>query len=278
VCRAARRQVTVALCGDGGDEVFGGYDRYRAMSLGETMGPARFTAVRLAAWLARPWVGQGERSLPRRLIRFSQGLTLPPALQYLKYRALFDPGDLSRLATEEFLATTGEDAAAEWFCELYENQDAPDELTRAQRHDLETYLPDDLLVKADIASMASSLELRAPMLDHDLVGVGLSLPAEMKFDGRIGKAALREAFSDLLPAELLRQRKRGFGVPLGRWLRVELRETLLETLTDPDFLAKRIVRPEAVVGLMNDHFSGRADHSHRLWALLMLGRWLARQS
>jgi asparagine synthase (glutamine-hydrolysing) len=146
----------------------------------------------------------------------------------------------------------------------------------AQRHDLMTYLPDDLLVKTDMASMASSLEVRAPMLRHDLVELGLWLPVGMKIAAGRGKAVLREAFADLVPADLLRRRKQGFAAPLDRWLRTELLETMKETLFESAFAARGIVRPEAMAGLINDHLSGKGDHRHRLWALLVLARWMSR--
>ncbi|HOF18381.1 MAG TPA: asparagine synthase-related protein, partial [Phycisphaerae bacterium] len=146
---------------------------------------------------------------------------------------------------------------------------------RAQRHDMLTYLPDDLLVKTDVASMASSLELRAPFLDHRVAALGLGLPIGLKISGRRGKAALRLAFADLLPPETFRRPKRGFGVPLGRWLREELRPVMEETLLDRAFLECGIFRPEAIVGLINDHLARRGDHRHRLWALMLLARWLA---
>ena len=277
ICRAAREHVKVALVGDGGDEVFGGYDRYRAVHLGATMSPAKYMAVKLGAWMVGPWAPHEERSRLRRLIRFADGLPLPPAMQYFSYRAMFDAADLDRLFRSEFAAERNLDETAEWFCELYEREDLPDEVARAQLHDMLTYLPDDLLVKADIASMAASLELRAPMLDHSLVSTGLSLPLEMKVSHGRGKAILREAFGDLLPAEVFTRPKRGFGVPLGEWLRDELRETLVETLTDRSLLDRGIFEASALAGLVNDHLSGRDDHRHRLWALLVLGRWLGMQ-
>ena len=275
ICRAAREHITVALTGDAGDEVFGGYDRYRALHLAETMSPGRYLAVRLAAVLARPFAPAGERSRLRRLVRFADALPYPSSNQYLMYRSLFAPQDLPRLFTEEFAEEVDLTEPARWFLDLYEDGEFDREVQYAQRHDLLTYLPDDLLVKADIASMAASLELRCPMLDHELVPLGLSLPAEMKVAGGRGKAILREAFEDLLPREVLRGPKRGFGVPLGRWLREDLADMLRETLMDRGFLDRRIVRAEAMAGLLNDHLSGRDDHRHRLWALLILARWLA---
>jgi asparagine synthase (glutamine-hydrolysing) len=284
ICQAARQQVKVALVGDGGDETFGGYERYRALNLAATMGPLKFAALRLAAGLARPWAPHNERNRLRRMIRFADAMSYPFAVQYFIYRRLFGPDDLLRLLSDEMLQQTNSDAPAKWFCDLYEDQNenekAGDEVSAAQRHDLATYLPDDLLVKTDIASMACSLELRAPLLSHQLVELGLSLPLAAKIAGSHGKAILREVFCDLgsgdglLPAEVFRRPKRGFGVPLGRWLREDLQPLVRELLLTPGRAFGRMFRPEALAGLANDHILGRADHSHRLWALLILARWL----
>ncbi len=274
ICKAARQHVTVALVGDGGDEVFGGYERYAAMDLAERLGPLSYGAFRLAGAICG-WVApHAERNRLRRLARFAAILPHPPSLQYFMLRRLFSPPDLPRLLEGEFFEGLDTDTPAKWFCELYEEPDLSAEMAYAQRHDVLTYLPDDLLVKADIASMACSLELRAPMLDHRLVSLGLSLPVGQKLRGRKGKAILRDAFRHDLPAEVLRGPKRGFGVPLRRWLREDLYETLRETLMDPWLHGLGIFRPEALAGLLSDHFSGKGDHSHRLWALLVLGRWL----
>jgi asparagine synthase (glutamine-hydrolysing) len=276
ICREARRHVTVALAGDGGDEVFGGYDRYRAMHLAETMGWAKYLGVRVAAFVGSLVAPHDERSRLRRLVRFAEGLEHPFAVQYFMYRRLFGPRELPRLLTDDFLAEVDAAAPADWFCGLYEDCEAATELERAQRHDLATYLPDDLLVKADIASMAASLELRAPMLDHRVVALGLSLPAAAKVGGGRGKVILREAFADMLPAEVWRRPKRGFAVPLDRWLREDLLDVLKETLLGRSLRERGVFREEALAGLINDQVSGRGDHRHRLWALLVLARWLER--
>lgn len=278
VCQAAREHVTVALVGDGGDEIFGGYDRYRAMHLAETMRPPAFLGVKVAAALASLVAPQEERSRLRRLVRFSKGLSQPPALQYFLYRSLFEQEQLSRLFTPEFAAQVSLTAGRDWFAELYEAEDWPDEVTRAQNHDLLTYLPDDLLVKSDIASMTCSLELRAPFLAHELVPIGLSLPPQMKFRGRLNKYALRQAFGGLLPEGILARRKQGFGIPLGDWLRRELAATVRERLLDRSFLDRGIFQPLAIRGLVNDHLEGRDDHRHRLWSLLILATWLAKHA
>ena len=277
ICRAARQHVTVALAGDGGDEVFAGYDRYRALALADGMTPPRYLATRLAAAAVRPWASHDERSRLRRFLRFADALPHPYAVQYFIYRRLFGPAELRRLLAPPIVEALDLSAPARWFCDLYEAGDAADEVTLAQRHDLLTYLPDDLLVKADIASMAASLELRSPMLDHRLVALGLSLTQEQKINRRAGKAILREAFADLLPPGTPARPKRGFALPLDEWLRGPLADELTETLLDDGLAARGIFRREALAGLINDHLARRGDHRHRLWALLVLARWLARQ-
>lgn len=275
ICQAARQHVTVALTGDGGDEVFAGYDRYRALHLA-SMGSLAYLATTIAAGVLRPFAPHNERSRLRRFIRFADVASHPPAVQYFAYRKLFGPNDLQRLLTPEFLEQVDAEEPARWFCELYERPDVDDEPLRGQYHDLATYLPDDLLVKTDIASMAASLELRAPMLDHDLVAVGLGLPLAGRLGVRGGKKILREAFADMLPPEVLARPKRGFAVPLDEWLKGSLLGTLGETLLDEGLLGRGIFQRDALAGLINDHLSGRGDHRHRLWALLILARWLAR--
>lgn len=280
ICQAARRHVTVALAGDGGDEVFGGYDRYRAIQAAAKVRPAMYLLVRAAAGVARPWASHDERDKLRRFLRFADALSYPIATQYLMYRRLFGPEDLARLLTADFAERADLERPSNWFCELYESgeDDLDGEFGMAQRHDLMTYLPDDLLVKTDIASMAVSLELRSPMLQDKLVDLGLSLPVGMKSARGRGKAVLREAFADMLPAEIMRRPKRGFGVPLDDWLRTDLQGVLRDKLFAPAMASKSPFRPEAIAGLVNDHLTGRGDHRHRLWALLVLARWLEKHS
>jgi asparagine synthase (glutamine-hydrolysing) len=143
-------------------------------------------------------------------------------------------------------------------------------ITGLQLLDIDTYLPGDLLLKADIASMAHSLELRSPFLDHEVVTLGLALPDSLKTSGREGKVALRRAFAGDLPPEVAARGKAGFGVPLGRWFREDLREVADDLLTTN----RGWFRQETVQRLLSDHRSGRADHGHRLWCLLMLELWV----
>ncbi len=275
LCRAASEHVTVALVGDGGDEVFCGYDRYRAMRLGETMTPPRYLLLRIAAMLAKGVAPRNERSRLRRLIRFADSLRHTPPEQYFRLRSLVAPEDLSRLIPAD--ALEGEDAAwvVDEFLAQYDQGEFEDEPAYAQAHDIRSYLPDDLLVKTDIASMASSLELRAPLLDHKLVEMMLASPIEARLSkkARRGKVLLRELFAAELPKSVFSAPKRGFGVPLASWFRGPLQEFLADTITSQAFLDAGLVQPEAVAGMLNDHFSGRADLQHPLFATLSLAIW-----
>lgn len=276
VCAAARQHVTVALTGDGGDEAFAGYDRYRAMDLAQRMRPSMYFLTQAAGWVARWFAPAEQRSRLRRLARFAEGLGQPPAVQYFMYRRLFSPEELLVLFTDDFLAEHEIDVYGplDEFCNLHGRFEQPSEVTNAQLHDIHHYLPGDLLTKADIASMAHSLELRSPFLDHRVMQLGVSLPTELKIRGKRGKAILCDAFADALPAEVFSQPKRGFGVPLAHWLRFDLRDQMADVLTDKRFRERGIFRPEAIAGLVNDHVGGVDDHSHRIWALMVLARWL----
>ncbi len=275
ICEAAGSRTAVALVGGGGDEVFAGYDRYRAVRAAEMMGPMRYLGVRLAAVLLSPWGRRDKGVGLGRFLRFADGLPHPFAVQHFIHRRLFGPRDLERLLTADFASAVDIEAPARWFCDLYEAGDFEDEVTRAQYHDLVTYVPDNLLVKTGLAAGGVPLELRQPMLDRRVVRVGLSLPVELKITRRRGKAILRRAFGDMLPAWVFGRSKHGFGVHLARWLAKELRDVLTETLLDPGLRRRGIFEAGALEGLINDHVSGRGDHSRRLWALLVLARWLA---
>ena len=277
LCQAVRREVTVALVGDGGDEAFAGYDRHRAMWLAEHMSAPKALAIAAGRLLVETFAPHNEKSPLRRFVRFAQSLDAPPALQYMAYRQLLTLAQLDGLITDELAEQIIPTAGRDWFADLYEQGECGSEMQAAQRHDVLTYLPDDLLVKADIASMAHGLELRSPMLDHHVIELGLSLPDELKVDRRRGKRILAAAFGDMLPAEVFTRPKAGFGVPIDTWLRGPLLGTLKDTLLDQSFIDAGWVQRTTLTRMIDDHAAGKADHRHRLWALLCLGRWRAMQ-
>jgi len=257
ISEQARRRVTVALTGDGGDESFAGYERYAAHRLAAVV-PSRAARIGARVLRAAPSARQEPRSPLFRSARLLDVAAAPREERYTRLMEVF-PGELrERLWTVDGLPTTSV---------LLPTVRG---VRGLQLVDIETYLPGDLLPKADIASMAHSLELRAPLLDHRVVELGLALPDSLKTRGLTGKVALRRAFADELPPQVSRRGKTGFGVPLGRWFRADLRELARDTLTSD----RGWFRPSEVSRLLDEHESGRADHGHRLWCLLMLELWV----
>jgi asparagine synthase (glutamine-hydrolysing) len=256
ICEQARTQVTVALTGDGGDESFAGYERYVAHELaGRIPAPAAGAGARALRLL--PAARHEPRSPLFRAARFLDAAATDDAARYRRLMEVF-PLELRRRLWADDAARDVRLAAAE------------PGIAGLQRLDVETYLPGDLLLKADLASMAHSLELRSPLLDHEVVELGLALPRSLKVHGRTGKVALRRAFAADLPPGIADRRKTGFGVPLGRWFREDLRELAHETLA----AERGWFRSAEVKRLLDEHERGRADHGHRLWCLLMLELWV----
>ena len=276
VCEHARRFVTVALVGDGGDEVFGGYERYRAHALA-----ARFDRVPGAGVLSSA-VARGlrlsppgrlePRSAPFRAARFLDTLGLSPAERYGKLMCLFPLEVRQALWTDEAHARIGHLATTGSLLGPPRGAGS----TGLQLLDVETYLPDDLLYKADIASMANSLELRAPLLDYELAELALGLPDHLRLEGSTGKVALRRAFAADLPTEILSRGKAGFGVPVAQWFRGALRDLAGDVLLGATPRSRGQFRPTAVEHLLHEHTAGAADHGARLWALIMLELWQQR--
>ncbi len=274
VAREARKHVKVVLNGDGGDEAFAGYRRYSAALLAEwmttTLGPMAPLAARMAP---APRQRRGPVAFALRLM---EGMALPPRERYIRWSGLFTDADAADLCQPEFLAGVQEqarsvvDARVEQ-CQAWGIRE-PAALMMAA--DATHVLPDDLLVKMDIATMANSLEGRSPFLDHVLVELAVSLPDRLRASAFQTKPLLRELARERLPAPLVKAPKRGFEVPMASWLRHELRGLLQEAILAPDARIRSIVRPEAVKRLAWEHLTERRDHAMRLWALLNLEWWL----
>ncbi|MBU0639160.1 MAG: asparagine synthase (glutamine-hydrolyzing), partial [Planctomycetes bacterium] len=275
VSRWTRQAVTVALTGDAGDECFGGYDRYRAAQMAAGCDWLPRPIRRLAASLATILPHGRAKSLGNRAYRFLSALGQRPSRRYLSWINVFPPQRLRAGYLPEFVERLDFDEPLSWFDGLYESGPGA-EPDRAIHTDFHSYLPYDLLTKVDIASMACSLECRSPFLDHELVEFALSLPLEWRLGARGGKHILKEWASDLLPTDILARGKMGFGVPVGEWFRGDLRDLLEERLFAREALCARIFRPEWLRDMADAHLSGRRNHEHPLWALLMLELWFER--
>jgi asparagine synthase (glutamine-hydrolysing) len=217
-----------------------------------------------------------QKSFRRRLKRFVDALSMSPERRYLQWIGIFDADRRAALFTEDFLNRPdfGEIADADGFLfDAYRACPNRDFVTRTSCADLLTYLPCDILAKVDIASMSVGLECRSPFLDHHVAELAARMPISLKLSGGRGKRILTEVFADLLPESIRRRPKMGFGVPLDHWFRGELKPLLHEILLTPRALGRGYFRPEAVRALVEEHTSGRWDHSYRLWSLLCFEAW-----
>jgi asparagine synthase (glutamine-hydrolysing) len=271
-----RRHVTVALNGDGGDEDFAGYPRYAANALMYRLGWVPGPLARGAAWgLDRLGAGPGPRSLRTRLRRLAHGVSLAPYDRYAMWVAYFTERDRAELYTPELRAGLGGNRTAPSVIRKpWLESDAIAYVDRLLDVDVNANLPGDLLVKMDIATMAHSLEVRSPLLDHRFMEVAARLPAATKLTGRRTKLIFKRAMRPWIPDEILDRRKMGFGVPLADWFRGPLRDLPAEVLLDPHSLERGYFRERAVRDLIHRHLVGTEDTSNKIWALLQLELWM----
>jgi asparagine synthase (glutamine-hydrolysing) len=269
-----RRHVTVALNGDGGDESFAGYSRYRAIQGISRFGLSSPLLERGGRALARR-LGEGRRdnSTRSRVNRLLRTAGMAPADRYLTWMSPFGAERRSALLSDDFRGALGGWSSAGVIRGPWERSTAPSLLDTMLDVDVQTYLPDDLLVKMDIASMAHSLEARSPFLDHEVMEFAASLPAEYKLRGGEKKSVLKSAFRGILPDEVLYRPKMGFGVPLAHWFRNELRDLPADVLLDPSAVERGYFRRSEVERLIDEHRAETADHALRLWVLLQLETW-----
>jgi asparagine synthase (glutamine-hydrolysing) len=271
VSRLTRQHVTVALTGDGGDELFCGYRRFVAAEIGERIPlPLRRLGTRLEGVLP---AARSERSILGRARRFLAGSELPLPDRIARWTPFFhDPAALLRSDVRAQLGAVV-DAPDVWRRALFAQTSGLAPLARIMDQNFRSYLPDDLLVKADRTSMAHGLELRAPFLDTALIEYAASLPPSYLRRWPDTKRVLKHAFRDLLPPAIGRRAKMGFGVPLGAWFRGELRPYLNDYL-GPGARLEQYLDRAAVARFIDEHTRQQADHGHRLWSLLTLEIWL----
>jgi asparagine synthase (glutamine-hydrolysing) len=284
LARETRRRVKVALSGDGGDELFGGYDRYRAMWMGEAfraMPPALRNIAQSKLWEKLP--GTHPKSKIARVKRMLASLHLPAAQRYDAYVRLFDDATVAELFPEE----RGASSAAKWLVHEFERlSEGRDVVETAMALDRVAYLPEDVLTKVDRASMLHALEVRSPFFDPAIVRFAANLTTADLFgaSGSPGafmqsplvspaKLMLQRAFAADLPATVFKRPKMGFALPIGEWLRGDLRPMLRESIAAADSFANGHLHRPTIERLIGEHETDQADHSQRLYALLMLELW-----
>lgn len=275
ISKLAREHVTVVLNGDGGDENFAGYPWhfYHKLSTQFERMPL-FLRQLLAGNRQLLSLLEHHSTSARRLSIFIQSLKLPRAQRYLLYftSSYFTSWEKRNLYTDAFQRDC-KNFSSERLLQILYQTSSSDPVDQALGTDIHSYLPDDLLVKVDIATMMNSLEARSPFLDHELVELVASMPSHLKLHGRQGKFFIRNLAKNRLPDAVTRGKKKGFMVPLGYWLNGELHSYLKDILLNPQAHIHRYIRPEAIRHLILEHSYGKIDHGSRLWSLLMLEHW-----
>jgi asparagine synthase (glutamine-hydrolysing) len=277
VARETRKHVTVALNGDGGDESFAGYERYAAMQLAENYRKVpKFLRQTVNAGVGLIPTSELSRSRLRSGKRFLEAASLPKVDRYLRWVSIFDAAAKSTLYSDAFKSETTSGYAKSLLEPWFVRANGSGFVDASLLADLMTYLPNDLLVKVDIATMAVSLEARSPFLDHHVIEFAASLPEKFKLRGLTTKYLLKKVLRKLLPSENLDRRKMGFGVPIGHWFRGKMQPFLREVVLSEKALNRGLFKPETVRQLIDQHTEGKRDYSHQLWTLLMLELWFQR--
>ena len=275
VSRETRRHVTVALNGDGGDECFAGYERHAAMKLAGAYSslPGNSLIGSVTGALPTP---KSRRNPIGKAQRFVASASLPPIERYLRWMSSFDEDAKLKLYSDSFRDETARYRTQAFFEPWFAKINGGGVVDAALLTDTMTYLPNDLLVKMDIASMSVSLEARSPFLDHVLMEFAASLPEKMKLRRMTTKYLLKKVLKEIVPGENLTRKKMGFGVPIGYWFRGSMKAFLRETLLSEKSLRRGFFQPQRVRTLVDEHIENKVDHSHRLWSLMMLELWFER--
>ena len=268
VSEMARQHVTVVLSGDGGDELFGGYDRYvphpRVAAFDRLAGAAGRAAA-AATWRMLPHGTRGKNFL-RHVARDPRG-------RYVDSVSFYHPDERETLLSPEIKARLGDWDAEAFFAAPFGRLGDLPFPAQMMAFDFETYLPEDCLTKVDRMSMAHSIESRVPLLDHQVVEFAASLPVSMKIESGRRKHLLKQLAFRLVPREMLDRPKQGFGVPIGHWFRGSLRDVFGDILRSPTTRQRGYFNAAFVDRLLEEHLSGKRDHSLRLWQLLVFELW-----
>ncbi len=278
VSKETRKHVTVALNGDGGDESFAGYERYAAVRAAEMYKSIPRSLRRAFVEFPVNSVPTSEikRSRVRDVKRFLAAANEGRTSRYFRWMSTFRAADKSEIYTPAFADSVAGNDASDVLGQWLDNINGNGMLDQTLLADQMTYLPNDLLVKVDIASMANSLEARSPFLDHKVIEFAASLPESLKMNRLRPKYLLKKVAARLVPREAIYRRKMGFGVPVGKWFRHEMKDFVQDTLLSSSSLQRGIIRPEMIERYVGEHIRGERDHAFQIWTLLMLELWFQR--
>jgi asparagine synthase (glutamine-hydrolysing) len=278
LCNLAKRHVTVALTGLGGDELFGGYERYLALKLSRTYErcPRLFRKHLINPLVERLPERRNGHYTVNHVKRFIRSAGMSPGGRYLEYLTVFGDSMKRRLLNREAFGGLTADSPSSDFTKRFNDAPAETLLDRAFYSDFRTHLPDDILALTDRLSMAQGLEVRVPYLDHRLVEFCATIPSALKIRHWTKKYLLRRVARDFLPDAILTHRKQGFASPMAAWLRADLKPFLLDTLADKRLARHGLFRPAEVQALIRAHFGRQESNDRQLFALVMFQKWSER--
>lgn len=278
VSRETRKHVTVALNGDGGDESFAGYERYVAMNLAEKYHkiPKILRKSVIEKGINLIPTSEFKRSRLRDGKRFIKAASLSKVERYFRWMGSVQDDSKTELYSPNFKSGIAANAAIDTLAVWFAKANGAGIVDTSMFVDQMTYLPNDLLVKVDIASMANSLEARSPLLDHKVIEFAASLPQHIKLKSTETKSLLKRVAAKLVPAEVIYRKKMGFGVPIGHWFRGEMKEFLRENLLSERFANRGLFKQDVIQRLVHEHTNSEKDHVWQLWTLLMLELWFQR--
>jgi len=275
VSQLARQHVTVALSGDGGDELFAGYEWYIAQKIASYY-------CKIPKFLRNGWIPRLVDCIPpssrkkgstNKLKRFVEGSILPESLQHFRWSMFATEESKKHLYSEELQKSLSHSSAYKRFIDQLQTTGHADPLWQQQIADIKTYLADDILVKVDRMSMANSLEARTPFLDYRVVEFAAGLPSDLKLKGLETKYLLKRCMAAKLPRAILKRKKEGFSIPMKNWLKHELRPLMQDLLSPERIKNGGFFNPSYVQRLITNHLSGVANHSHQLWSLMVFEIW-----
>jgi len=275
VSKMAREHVTVILSGDGGDEVFGGYEHYLAQKMARL--PLVTASQKILSSLIQGIPPSSKKKGGwNKLQRFNQGFSFHPAMRHFRWMMFQTEKDKHSLYTEDFKKEMGGIHSlhkSDPFSPFFSQAENYDSINGELFLDLKTYLVDDILVKVDRMSMAASLETRVPLIDHKVVEFLFKLPGQLKLHGQETKWLFKKTMERLLPQENIYRRKEGFSIPIKHWLKTDLKDLMSDTLQEKKITNDNIFNFSRIKNMMDLHLNGKKNYSHQLWSLLIFEIW-----
>ncbi len=278
VSKMARDYVTVVLSGDGGDELFAGYDTYIANQMARSYDsiPRILRKQVIEKLVAKIPPTEKKKGLINRIKRFVEGAALPPDLQHVRWMIFLSEAEKNMLYSRDLMKQLNPAEYYDFIRGYFKAMSACSPLDQQQFVDIKTYMVDDILVKVDRMSMATSLEARVPFIDYRVVEYTTKIPGMLKLAGlnhQKTKYILKKAMEKFLPFEILYRGKEGFSIPIKNWLKTDLKPLMMEVLSPENIKAEGFFNPGYVEQLKREHLNNVQNHSHRLWALMMFGIW-----